>query len=72
MTTENLPHLCLEFGDRDGRCRACGTPTKLVTAAGWVTHNDESSEDVVEPHGEVSGSYCPACNRLTAIHLHHL
>ena len=71
--TVRLLHLCQEFGEHDGRCDTCGTQTVLVTADSWRTHpEEESQQDFVEPHGEVSGNYCPECHALTAVFLHGL
>lgn len=66
-----MRHLTLEFCDIDGGCRVCGTRTVLVTVSQWKTHPEDEDEDdeFVEPDGEVSGHYCPNCNRLTAIYL---
>jgi hypothetical protein len=70
--TIHLPHLCMEFGEKSGRCRACNTKTVLVTAANWHTHPKAGPDEFVEPHGEISGSYCPKCQTLTALFLHGL
>jgi hypothetical protein len=68
-----LPHLCLEWGEKHGRCLACDAETVLVTAAEWKTHPEgEVDGDWAEPLGEVSGHWCPDCNRLTAVFLNSL
>ena len=62
--------MTIEWGEVNGKCRSCDTETVLVTADWWRTHPAQhfAAEDV-EPKGEVSGHYCPTCNRLTAIFL---
>lgn len=60
-------YFALEFGERDEKCSGCRGDLVLVTAV-WKTHpENEEDQDYVDPSGEVSGHYCPACKKLTAV-----
>lgn len=68
-----LTHANLTFGESSqGYCLTCEARTELVTVRQWKTSPESGGDVFVEPVGEVSGHYCRACNRLTAVFLNNL
>lgn len=63
----NLTHGESTGTENTGTCLVCDTKTILVTANSWHTHPEDGDDDFVEPNDEISGHYCPECNRITAI-----
>lgn len=68
-------HQNTEFGETNGRCNACGSKTALVVAYPEWSYDSEPFEDGKqeemdgEAHvgDEVTGHYCPKCERLTSL-----
>lgn len=60
--------------ERDGRCPSCRVVTILVSAPSlWSVPDQERTPkplpDVADVHEEITGHWCPKCERLVSLSL---
>lgn len=70
-------HLTWSIGGSSGKCPYCDVATVLVTPLStWEPHESDDNAELVdslcdgcEVVDEVSGTWCPTCNRLVSLSL---
>jgi len=64
-------HITWSTEEHEGKCPECETATVLVVAlAVWKLYDEEGEcDDTVTVNEEVSGHWCPECERLVSLSL---